>query len=257
MPVSISRRRAIAGMSGTLLLPLGARTAAVDAREDSTFAHGVASGDPDHDSVVLWTRVSGHSGEVSVEWEIARDPAFEERISGGFLSTSEARDHTVKVLAGGLAAGERYYYRFRTGDRLSPVGKARTMPQGEVDKLTFAVVSCSNYPFGYFNAYNAIALDESVDWVLHLGDYLYEYGIEGYGGDTGKTLGRSHDPAHEILSLADYRRRHAQYKSDAHSRQMHAAYSLLAIWDDHESANNPWMGGAENHQPETDRKSVV
>jgi len=85
--------------------------------------------------------------------------------------------------------------------------------------------------------------------VLHLGDYIYEYGAEEWGGDVGANLQRLHQPAHEIVSLADYRTRHGQYKSDPQSRAMHAAHPLVAIWDDHESTNNPWMGGAENHQP--------
>ena len=122
------------------------------------------------------------------------------------------------------------------------------MPKGELASLGFAVASCSNFPFGHFNAYEAIAKDEQIDFVLHLGDYIYEYGHEGYGGKTGKEIGREHIPSHEIVSLADYRLRHAQYKSDVNSRLMHASHPLIAIWDDHESTNNPYMGGAENHQ---------
>jgi alkaline phosphatase D len=212
--------------------------------------HGVASGDPDHESVVLWTRISGAEDTAAVDWEIARDEGFERRAGAGRVITSAARDFTVKVVAEGLLPGERYFFRFHSEGVLSPVGRARTLPRGALETLGLAVVSCSNYPFGYFNAYDAIAADEDVDWVLHLGDYLYEYGVDGYGGDTGARLGRNHDPRHEIVSLADYRRRHAQYKADPASQRMHGAHSLLAIWDDHESANNPWMDGAENHQAE-------
>jgi phosphodiesterase/alkaline phosphatase D-like protein len=114
------------------------------------------------------------------------------------------------------------------------------------------VVSCSNYPFGYFNVYEAIAKDPKVEWVLHLGDYIYEYPQDGWGAETGKALGREHEPAGETVSLSDYRQRHAQYKADEQSRMMHAAHPLLMIWDDHESANNPWMGGAQNHQSDTE-----
>lgn len=148
--------------------------------------------------------------------------------------------------------GSKYYYRFRIADVTSPVGRTQTLPTGALQKLGIAVASCSNYPFGHFNAYEAIALDPEVDLVLHLGDYIYEYGPDGFGGETGQALGREHAPAHEIITLADYRKRHAQYKADPQSRQMHAAHPLIAIWDDHEFANNPWTGGAENHQPATE-----
>jgi len=154
----------------------------------------------------------------------------------------------VKVLANGLQAGADYFYRFRVADAVSTTGRAKTLPKGDIDTLTLAVVSCSNYPFGHFNVYDAISLDDSVDWVLHLGDYIYEYGVDGYGGETGRTIARDHEPAHEITSLADYRQRHAQYKADPLSQRMHARHPLLAIWDDHEVTNNPWRGGAQNHQ---------
>ncbi|MGY8796413.1 MAG: alkaline phosphatase D family protein, partial [Woeseiales bacterium] len=117
-----------------------------------------------------------------------------------------------------------------------------------LEQLTIAVATCSNFPFGFFNAYEDIANDASIDVVVHLGDYIYEYSQFGYGGEAGKSIGRMHEPAHEIVSLADYRQRHAQYKSDVGSRAMHARHPLIAIWDDHETANNPWMGGAQNHQ---------
>ncbi len=126
------------------------------------------------------------------------------------------------------------------------------MPTGRLDRLGIALASCSNYAFGFFNAYDAIAKDPAIDFVLHTGDYIYEYGQDSWGGEVSRLIGREHQPAHEIVSLADYRMRHAQYKSDSGSRAMHAAHSLLACWDDHESANNPWTDGAQNHQPETE-----
>jgi len=121
------------------------------------------------------------------------------------------------------------------------------LPAGAVENASFAVVSCSNYPFGYFNVYDLISRQENIDAVIHLGDYFYEYGPNGYGGEAGAVLGRPHDPAHEIITLADYRKRHAQYKSDPSAQAMHAAHSMIAIWDDHETANNSWKDGAENH----------
>jgi alkaline phosphatase D len=147
-------------------------------------------------------------------------------------------------------AGGTWYYRFRVDSEVSPTGRARTLPTGRLDRLGIALASCSNFAFGYFNAYEAIAHDAAVDLVLHTGDYIYEYGQDGWGDETARALDRRHDPAHEIVSLSDYRRRHAQYKSDAGAQAMHAAHSFIACWDDHESANNPWTGGAQNHQPD-------
>ena len=221
------------------------------AAHDGPFCHGVASGDPDASSVVLWTRVTT-SGEVTLVGEIAQDPEFARILARTDIATGPDRDHTAKWLASGLEPGRTYYYRFRLDNAVSPVGRARTLPAGRLDRLGIALVSCSNFAFGYFNAYEAIAHDSAVDFVLHTGDYIYEYGADGWGDAAGKALGRRHVPAHEIVSLSDYRRRHAQYKTDAGSQAMHAAHTFMACWDDHESANNPWTGGAQNHQPATE-----
>ena len=215
------------------------------------FRHGVASGDPDATSVVLWTRISGVE-EATVAWEVASDPGFRKVAASGQFVTGPERDFTVKALAEGLKPGAQYYYRFRCKGVTSPVGRTRTLPVGPVQRLGIALASCSNFAFGYFNAYDAIARDPAVDFVLHTGDYIYEYGADGWGGEISRKLGRVHQPPHEIVSLSDYRTRHAQYKSDAGAQTMHAAKPLLACWDDHESANNPWVGGAQNHQPETE-----
>lgn len=248
----ISRRALLAGMAGTgavMAIPAAALAAAA---VNPVFRHGVASGDPDATSVVLWTRVTA-SGVVSGRWEMAARPDFANVLRSGAFTTSEASDHTVKVLAEGLPAGGTFYYRFRLGTAVSPVGRARTLPAGRLDRLGIALASCSNYAFGFFNAYDAIAKDEGVDFVLHTGDYIYEYGgKDGWGEDVARTIGRSHAPAHEIVTLSDYRTRHAQYKTDAGAQAMHANHTLLACWDDHESANNPWTGGAQNHQPATE-----
>ena len=241
---AISRRTTLAGISavGVLaILPRGAAAASL------LFRHGVASGDPDATSVVLWTRVSAGAPLV-VEWELAADPQFARIIQRGTVQTGPERDFTVKALAEGLAPGGRYYYRFRARGMTSAVGRTRTLPVGKLDRLGIALASCSNYAFGFFNAYDAIARDPAVDFVLHTGDYIYEYGADGWGGDVAKKIGRVHQPAHEIVSLSDYRTRHAQYKTDAGSQAMLAGKPLLACWDDHESANNPWTGGAQNHQ---------
>ena len=223
------------------------------AKAEGAFAHGVASGDPGATSVVLWTRVTPDATEaVNVAWEIAADEAFTDIRAQGEVLASQAADWTVKVVPEELTPGRRYFYRFRAGDAVSPTGKTRTLPSGAVDLARFAAISCSNYPFGYFNVYDFIARRDDLDAVIHLGDYLYEYGPDGYGGEVGEKLGRAHAPAREIVTLADYRERHAQYKADPSSQAMLAAHPLIAIWDDHETTNNSWKDGAQNHQPDTE-----
>lgn len=246
-----SRREAASGLAAAALALGMAHPAAAHAAAPSLFRHGVASGDPDASSLVLWTRITA-PGPVEVTWEIAEEDSFTSLVGQGRLRTGPERDFTVKVLASGLKPGVRYVYRFRALGETSPVGRTLTLPTGRLDRLGLALVSCSNYAFGYFNAYAAIARDVAVDVVLHTGDYIYEYAADGWGAETARRLGRLHEPAGETLTLADYRTRHAQYKSDAGSRAMLAAKPLLCCWDDHESANNPWTGGAENHQPATE-----
>ena len=243
----LTRRSTLGSLAaGTAAIAL---TNAARADSGTPFRHGVASGDPGPTSVVLWTRVTT-SGEVTVTGELAADPDFITIIQTIDLPTGPERDYTVKWCARGLAPGQVCYYRFRMNDALSPTGRARTLPTGPLDRLGIALASCSNYAFGYFNAYEAIARDAAVDFVLHTGDYIYEYGQDSWGDETARVLSRRHDPAREIVSLSDYRRRHAQYKSDAGAQAMHAAHTFMACWDDHESANNPWTGGAQNHQPD-------
>lgn len=219
---------------------------------NDVFQHGVASGDPQQNSVVLWTRVTTMKGQETVNWEIAKDNDFQEIVERGMAKANQSADHTVKVIPQNLEAGATYYYRFHLNGTYSGIGRTKTLTEGKLDHLGIALASCSNFAWGYFNAYDAIAKDEQVDFVLHTGDYIYEYGTDGWGGDHSVAINRAHNPAHEIVTLDDYRKRHAQYKADRGSLAMHAAHSLLVCWDDHESANNPWIGGAENHQPETE-----
>ncbi len=245
---TISRRNVLKAVSGAMLLPVACSSSPNALLSTPHFAHGVASGDPDQSSVVIWTRVSRLSGNVDVDWQLASDTAFLDVVSRGQVKTDSSRDHTVKVVVEGLNAGQEYYYRFSTNGTNSPTGHTQTLPDGSPNQLVLAIATCSNYPFGYFNAYDAIANDPGIDLVVHLGDYIYEYSVEGYGGESGKELERNHHPSHEILTLDDYRKRHAQYKTDEGSLAMHAQHPLIVIWDDHETANNPWMGGAQNHQ---------
>ncbi len=212
------------------------------------FKHGVASGDPGTDRMVIWTRISPEQdGTFSGRWQVSKTRDFKRISHKGKLQTSLRRDYTLKVDVQGLQPGQTYYYRFKVGQYTSPVGRTKTLPIGTVEQARFAVVSCSNYPFGYFNVYDHIAGLDNLDAVIHLGDYIYEYGENGYGRRMGRELGRVHNPSHETVSLGDYRTRHAQYKSDPASQAMHAAHPLIAIWDDHETANNSWMRGAQNH----------
>ena len=258
----ITRRAALtagiaAGAASCAATPKMTPYVAATAKAEGVFSHGVASGDPGPRSVVIWTAVSLPAGArrqqpVTVLWETAADEAFTDMRGKGEAMTGPARDWTVKVELSDLEPGETHYYRFRVGDAYSPVGRTRTLPTGAVNAARFAVVSCSNYPFGHFNVYDLISRDDDLNAVIHLGDYFYEYGRDGYGGAAGRALRREHEPPYEIVSLADYRRRHAQYKSDPAAQAMHARHPIIPIWDDHETANNSWKDGAENHDPETE-----
>lgn len=228
------------------------------------FNHGVASGDPLQTKVVIWTRVTPEAVDkpVPVRWSVSRDPGFKDVARTGVFNTDAARDFTVKVDVDGLEPGKTYYYWFWVGKTASSNGKTKTLPATGTANFRMAVVSCSNFPFGFFNAYREIAKRNDVDAVFHAGDYIYEYGVNGYGGAVGKELGRNHEPATECITLADYRMRHAQYKSDLDLRAAHAVAPWFCTWDDHETANNSHQTGAENHQPETegsweDRKAAA
>ena len=214
------------------------------------FNHGVASGDQRHDRVVIWTRVTPDSaGPVPVRWIVARNRELSDVVKTGVVNTNEARDYTVKADVSGLRAGAPYFYGFRAGDAQSAVGKTRTLPRGRLEQLKLAVVSCASYPHGFFNAYEALARRDDVDLVVHLGDYIYEYGLAGYGGDVAVQLGRVPAPDVECVRLSDYRQRHAQYKREAELQAAHAIAPWIVVWDDHEVANDSFATGAENHQP--------
>lgn len=216
------------------------------------FRHGVASGDPLTDRVVIWTRVTPEADTpetVNVEWQVAEDPELTAVVAEGTASTDDAVDHTVKVDVDGLEPGRTYYYQFSALGESSPLGRTKTLPEGSVARARFAVASCANYPYGFFNAYAMIARRPDLDAVLHLGDYLYEYGAGDFGDGAG---GRVPDPKTEVVSLTDYRRRHAQYKTDPDLQEAHRQHPFIAVWDDHETANDAWRGGAQNHEPESE-----
>lgn len=245
-------RQITLGAAALGTLPLAACGGGDDDAPAVQFAHGVASGDPLADRVMLWTRVTppaDFSAEIPVQWEVASDAAFASIVARGELRTSAARDYTVKVDATGLKAGTGYHFRFKAFEATSPTGRTRTLPAGSVAQVKLAVFSCANYPAGYFNVYADAARRGDLDATVHLGDYLYEYGQGGYASGNAAALGRQSLPATEILSLADYRLRHAQYKTDGDLQALHAAAPMIAVWDDHEIANDTWMNGADNHQP--------
>lgn len=206
------------------------------------FYHGVASGDPTSTSFLIWTRITPETpGDVSLSWEVATDTAFTNVVATGNGTATEAADYTLRAEVTGLQPDTWYYYRFSTGSETSIIGRSRTFPDGPVDRARIAVVSCADYQNGYYNAYNRIAARNDVDFVVHLGDYIYEYAAG--SGD------RQHEPETEIISLGDYRARYSQYRLDPDLIYLHQQYPMIAVWDDHESANNSWREGAENHTP--------
>jgi alkaline phosphatase D len=244
-----SRRDFMRGIgAGALAGSAVVRSATALAATDSLFQHGVASGDPLSDRVIIWTRVSPtRPGTVAVMWEVALDARFSRIIRRGRVLTGEDIDYTVKADVLGLPAAARLYYRFRADGQLSPVGRTRTLPAGAVEQVKLAVFSCSNYPAGYFHVYAEAARLDDLHAAIHLGDYIYEYPRGGYASGDAAALGRVSEPAGEILTLDDYRIRHAQYRTDPDLQALHAALPVIAVWDDHEIANDTWRDGAENH----------
>ena len=211
------------------------------------FEHGVASGDPLADGVIIWTRVTPEEpGPVEVWWEMALDTDFLERAAQGTVSTDAELDFTVKVDVPGLVWGRNYYYRFAVQGRWSPVGRTRLAPKGnDAAKLRFGVCSCANYALGYFHGYRRMAERADLDAIIHLGDYYYEYRSNSDDDDPV----RSHEPPRETVTLDDYRTRLAQYRRDPDLQELHRQTPFIVVWDDHETANNSWVGGAENHTP--------
>ncbi|WP_280387908.1 alkaline phosphatase D family protein [Nocardia wallacei] len=218
------------------------------------FTLGVASGDPAADGVVLWTRLApdpladdGRGGmpdrAVPVDWEIAMDERFAIVVQRGTVEARPEQGHSVHVEAAGLLPGAEYFYRFRADGHLSPAGRTRTAPipglgaLGIGSALTMCFASCSQFEHGYFTAYRRLA-EEHPDLILHLGDYIYEYAPGGYVLDEGNA--RDH-AGPETGTLADYRRRHAQYKDDPDLQAAHAIAPWVPVWDDHEIDNN-WAG---------------
>lgn len=245
-----------AGLVVATRLPRTLVAAASGRFEDTPFRHGVAAGDPLPTKAIIWTRLTPSDGAVPgsdkgpavpVNWEVSVDDRFKTITAEGRTTAHHRRDHTVKIDVGGLKPDRSYYYRFTSKGKRSRVGRFKTAPASDSANpdLRFGLVSCSNYEGGYFTGYRYLAEREDLDFVLHLGDYIYEYGPGGYG--PGPEIGRTHAPDHEIVSLADYRIRYGQYREDMDLQDLHARNPFITIWDDHEVANNSWAEGAENH----------
>ncbi|EGR2177757.1 alkaline phosphatase D family protein [Vibrio parahaemolyticus] len=216
-----------------------------------SFEHGVASGDPTQTQVIIWTRVTTAASYVDVSWQVASDMEFSNVVQSGVFTTDTGRDFTVKVDVQNLNANSQYYYRFMVGEMMSEVGQTQTLPEDGVEKASMAVVSCANYPAGYFHVYREILNQHEqspFDVVLHLGDYIYEYGTGGYASEDAAALGREPSKGAECITLDDYRKRYAQYRQDADLQALHAKLPMIVVWDDHELANDTWKNGAENHQ---------
>jgi alkaline phosphatase D len=218
----------------------------------SGFTHGVASGEPGRDRVLLWTRYAA-AQDTALTWEVSETLDFTRPAASGPALASPDRDGCAKVWAEGLAPGRWYYYRFVAPDgSVSHIGRTRTLPDGPVERFRMAVFSCANLGFGWFNAYAHAAEADAFDLVVHTGDYLYEYAEGSYPDGNQRLAGREIWPKDEIVALADYRLRHATYRADPDLRRLTQLYPMVMGWDDHESANDSWSGGAENHQPETE-----
>ena len=211
-----------------------------------SFSHGVASGEPGPDRVLLWTRFPA-TQDTKITWEMAEDEAFTRIAAHGEAIASPANDYCVKAWAKGLKPGRWYNFRFiAPNGTKSVIGRTRTLPVGKVAKFRMAVFSCSNLGFGFFNAYGHAVQAGEFDLAVHLGDYFYEYKRGDYPSAKQVIAGRE-APLDEAATLATYRERFATYRSDPDLQRLHQALPMVAMWDDHETSNDTWVGGAENH----------
>ncbi|WP_230658144.1 alkaline phosphatase D family protein [Psychrobacter sp. I-STPA10] len=277
-----NRRRFIKGVGGAAVtgLSLGMvgchhdnkhSTQSITSDNVVSFEHGIASGDPLADKVILWTRVTpvikaseAKPSEIKVQWQIAEDAKMSKVVNQGSVTTTARQDYTVKVDADGLKPATTYYYRFSVGDTQSRIGRTKTLPVTNVEQVKLAVFSCANYPAGYFHVYADAARRDDIDVCVHLGDYIYEYGrntvnqsgekVPAYASTNASKLKREVMPETEIVSIQDYRLRHAQYKTDPDLQALHERIPMIAVWDDHELSNDTFKDGAENHQPDVEGK---
>lgn len=275
----VNRRRFMQGFGSIGMTAIGAATLGLTACGDdddnittntkfnnaASFDHGVASGDPLSDRIILWTRVTPEntgSQQFAVKWMMARDEQMRDMVKQGEVATSAVKDYTVKVDVDGLMPNTVYYYQFVVGNKASRVGRTKTLPVGQVNQVKMAVFSCANYPAGFFHVYADAARRNDLDVLIHLGDYIYEYGrtttdaqgntIPAYASANAAAIDREVMPEIEAFTLNSYRTRYAQYKTDPDLQDLHATAPMIAVWDDHELANDTYEDGAENHQPATE-----
>ena len=253
-----ARRRFVLGSAGmALALSTGAAVTgcggAGNEEAGQRFGYGVASGDPLSDRVILWTRVNDPgTNTTSVQWEVASDAAFSRIVRSGTAATGAVQDFTVKVDVTGLSPATVYFYRFRHGQEYSATGRTKTLPVGNATRVVIGALSCAAFPLGQFHVYAAAADRGDLDVALLLGDYIYENGLTDSEQIAATLLGRKMDPKGELHLLSEYRARYAQYHSDADLRAFHAAVPVIAVWDDHEIANDTWRDGAGGHDPITE-----
>jgi alkaline phosphatase D len=236
------------------LLAAGLGLAFVRPEQDgsSGFTHGVASGEPSQTSVLLWTRYVGSGSETRLAIRVSDRPDLSKPVFVGETAATVRRDHTARITATGLTPDSWWFYRFEAPDgRVSEIGRTRTLPHGATESFSLAVFSCANLRFGWFHAYAEAAERDDIDLAVHLGDYIYEYDNHTYPSAADGVPGRVSEPAHETLKLADYRARYASYRRDPDLQRLHARLPMIAVADDHESADNSWTGGANNHDPAT------
>ncbi len=223
------------------------------------FDHGVASGDPLQDKVIIWTRVTPQKDKpkqrIHIFFELSDDPDFKRVLHQGRLFTTQDLDYTVKVDVHNLKPDQTYYYRFFSRGIFSPIGRTKTLPISTPQSISLAVVSCANYPKGYFNVYKEASTLDSIDAVLHLGDYIYEYGMfnadgtPAYATENAQAIGRAlpEDNDQTCVSLEDYRKRYALYHTDEGLKALHAKFPFILVWDDHEVADDAYKEGALGH----------
>lgn len=247
MTATISRRSVL--QAASLLPMLGLTPFQALGAPRSGFTHSVASGDPRQRSVVLWTRYAPLSGgDAKLQVEVAEDERFNRVVSRGSAVASPASDYCVQVEPGDLHPGRWYHYRFTAPDgSRSPVGRTRTLPDGSPERFRIGVFSCANATSGWFTAYAHAAARDDLDLLVHTGDYIYESPID--RPDALAALAKTRDvrPSGEAVALADYRLRYASYRADPGLMELHRRFPMIAVWDDHEVANNSWRNGASNH----------